>query len=92
MTQAQLGFHSMTPHITQERIDLQNQLQMHTTDLITKSLSNDAPVLFLDTKDLPTISSNDQMEHQPTSFKNKTPSSMIILLKLHHQRKRKTKL
>ena len=44
---------------------------MHTTDLITKPLSNDSPVLFLDTKDLPTISSNEQMEHQPISSKNK---------------------
>ena len=47
---------------------------MHTTDLITKPLSNDSPALFLDTKDLPTPSSNDQMEHQPISSKNKTPS------------------
>ena len=60
--------------MTQEQIDLQNQLEIHTTDLITKPLSNDSPVLFLDTKDLPTISSNDQMEHQPISSKNKTPS------------------
>ena len=73
MTQAQLDFHSLTPHITQEQIDLQNQLEMHTTDLITKPLSNDSPVLFLDTKDLPTIYSNDQMKHQPISSK-KTPS------------------
>ena len=70
MTQAQLDFHRMT----QEKIDLQNQLEMHTTDLITKPLLNDSPVLFLDTKDLPTISSYDQMEHQPISSKNKTPS------------------
>ena len=47
---------------------------MHTTDLITKPLSNDSPVLFLDTKDVPTISSNDQREHQLITSKNKTPS------------------
>ena len=71
MTQAQLDFQNLTPLIAQEQIDLQNQLEMHTTDLITKPFSNDSPVLFLDTKDLPTIPSNDQMEHQPISSKNK---------------------
>ena len=37
MTQAQLDFQNLTPLITQEQIDLQNQLEMHTTDLITKT-------------------------------------------------------
>ena len=74
MTQAQLVFHNLTPYITLEQIDLQNQLEMHTTDLITKPLSNDSPVLFLYTKDLCNISSHDQMEHQPIPSKNKTPS------------------
>ena len=91
MTQAQLDFHSLTPHITQEQIDLQNQLEMHTTDLITKPLSYDSPVLFLDTKNLPTISSNDQMEHQPLSSKNKTPSDHNNSPEFHHQRKRNMK-
>ena len=48
MTQAQLDFHNMTSQITQEQIDLQNQLAMHTADLATKPLLNDYPVLFLD--------------------------------------------
>ena len=52
MTQAQLDFQNLTPLITQEQIDLQHQLEMHTTGLITKPLSNDSPVLFLDTKDI----------------------------------------
>ena len=47
MTQAQLDFHSLTPYITQEHIDLQNQLKTHTTDPITKPLSNDSPVLLI---------------------------------------------
>ena len=73
MTQAQLDFHSMTSQVTQEQIDLQNQLEMHTADLITKPLSNDSPVLFLDTKqsDDPIP---DPMEHQNIPIKNKTPS------------------
>ena len=74
MTQTQLDFHNMTPHITQEQIDLQNQLEMRTTDLMTNPLSNDSPVLILDTKDLPNISAHDQMDHQPILSKNKTPS------------------
>ena len=73
MTQTQLDFHNMTPHITQEQIDLQNQLEMQTTDLMTNHLPNDSPVLILDTKDLPNISAHDQMDHQPILSK-KTPS------------------
>ena len=48
MTQAQLDFQNMTSQVTQEQIDLQNQLEMHTADFITKPLSNDFPVLSLD--------------------------------------------
>ena len=64
MTQAQLDFHNMTSQITQEEIDLQNQLEMHTADLITKALSNDSPVLFLDNKDTSEDPIPDPMEHQ----------------------------
>ena len=64
MTEAQLDFHNTTSTITQEQIDLQNQLEMHTTDLITKPLSKDSPVLFLDNKEPTDITSHDHMEHQ----------------------------
>ena len=74
MTQAQLDFHNMTSQVTQEQIDLQNQLEMHTADLITKPLSNDSPVLFLDTKETSDDPIPDQMEHQNIPSKNKTPS------------------
>ena len=74
MTQAQLDFLSMTSQVTQEQIDLQNQLDMHTADLITKPLSNDSPVLFLDNKETSEDPIPDQMEHQNISSKNKTPS------------------
>ena len=73
MTQAQLHFHNMTSQITQEQLDLQNPLEMHTADLITKPLSNDSLVLFLDAKES-TDTYHDQMEHQPIPSKNKTPS------------------
>ena len=74
MTQAQLDFQNMTSQVTQEQIDLQNQLEMHTADLITKTLSNDSPVLFLDTKETPDDPIPDRMEHQNIPSKNKTPS------------------
>ena len=64
MTQAHLDFHNMTSQITQDQIDLQNQLEMHTVDLVTKPLSNDSPVLFLDSKETSDNPLTDQMEHQ----------------------------
>ena len=89
MTQAPLDFHNMTSQITQEQIDLQNKLEMHTTDFITKPLSNDSAVLFLDHKEtpdnpltdqmehqnIPSKNKHDQMEHQNIPSKNKTPSN-----------------
>ena len=74
MTQAQLDFHNMTSQVTQEQIELQNQLEMHTADHITKPLLNDSPVLFLDTKETSDDPIPDQMEHQNIPPKNKTPS------------------
>ena len=74
MTQAQLEFHNMTSQVTQEQIELQNQLEVHTADLITKPLSNDSPVFFLDTKETSDDPNPDQMEHQNLPLKNKTPS------------------
>ena len=74
MTQAQLDFHNMTSLVTQEQIDLQNQLEMHTADLITRPLSNDSPVLFLDNKETSDDPIPDQMELQNIPSKNKTPS------------------
>ena len=73
MTQAQLDFHNITSQITQEQIDLQNQHEMHTADLVTKPLSNDSPVLFFDNKETPDTPLTDQMEHQNIPSKNKTP-------------------
>ena len=74
MPQAQLDFHNMTFQVTQEQIDLQNQLEMHTADLITKLFSYDSPVLFLDTNETSDDPIPDQMEHQNIPLKNKTPS------------------
>ena len=86
MTQAQLGFHNMTSHITQEQLDLQNQLEMHTADFITKPLSNDSPVLFLDNKETPDNPLTDQMEHQnvPSKINMIKWNIKIFLQKLKH--------
>ena len=74
MTQAQLDFHNMTSQVNQEQIDLQNQLETQTADLLTKPLSDDSPVFFLENKDS-NNSPNEQMEHQPLSTqKSQTPS------------------
>ena len=73
MTQAQLDFHTMTSQVTQDKIDLRNQLEMHAADLVTKRLSNDSPVLFLDSKRTSDNPLLEQMEHQNFPSKNKTP-------------------
>ena len=64
----------MTSQVTEEQIDLQNQLELRTADPITKPLSNDSPVLFLDTKETSHDPIPDRMEHQNIPSKNKTPS------------------
>ena len=55
MTQAQLEFHNMISHITQEQIDLQNQLEMYTKDLITKPILTILLFSFLIITKLPTF-------------------------------------
>ena len=68
MTQPQLDFHNKTSHITQEQIDLQNQLEMLTKDYKT-SLSNDFPVLFLDNNESTDVPSHSTVipSHDGTS-------------------------
>ena len=75
-TQAQLDIHNMTSQVTQEQIDLQTQLEIHTTNLLTNPLSNDSPVFFLGKKEPTSTSLNDPMEHQPI------PQKMYINLYL----------
>ena len=86
MTQAQLDFHNMTPQVTQEQIDLQNQLEIHTADLITKPLLNDSPILFLDN-----FLSNNKIYLQYLQ-KIKHLQTLINLLILLRQQKRNMKL
>ena len=74
MTQAPFDFHNITPHISQEQNDLQNQLELHTRDLITKPLFIDAPGLFLDNNEPTNVPSHDQTEHQHIPSKSQTSS------------------
>ena len=91
MTQAQLDFQNMTSQRTQEQIDLQNQLEMHTADLITKPLSNDSPVLFLDTKETTDDPIPDLRDIKIFLQKIKHLRIMINLLILLHLQKRNMK-
>ena len=57
--------------MTQAQIDLQTQLEQATsTDLITRPLSNDSPVLYIETSEqtLPTFL--EQMEHTKVEHEN----------------------
>ena len=48
--------------MTQAQIDLQNQLEQATADLTTRLLSNDSPVLYIDTSEPTPANSLEQME------------------------------
>ena len=49
--------------MTQALIDLQKQLEQATADLTTRPLSNDSPVLYIDTSEPTPSNSLEQMEH-----------------------------
>ena len=49
--------------MTQAQVDLQNQLEQVTSDLTTRPLLKDSPVLYIDTSELPT-NSLEQMEQE----------------------------
>ena len=54
--------------VTQAQVDLQNQLEQATSDLTTRPLLNDSPVLYIDTSEpIPTTSleqmEQDKLEH-----------------------------
>ena len=57
--------------MTQAQIDLQKQLEQATADLTTRPLSNDSPVLYIDTSEPTPSNSLEQMEH--TKIEHDTP-------------------
>ena len=74
--------------MTQAQIDLQTQLEQATpTYLITRPLSNDPPVLYIETSEQTPPSFLEQMEHTKVEHENSkpTPSKTILIIhKQHH--------
>ena len=69
MTQAQLDLQK------QAQIDLQTQLEQATpTDLITRPLSNDSPVLYIETSEQTPPTFLEQMEHTKVEHENSKPT------------------
>ena len=50
--------------MTQAQVDLQNQLEQATSDLTTRPLLNDSPVLYIDTSEPIPTTSLEQMEQE----------------------------
>ena len=61
--------------MTQAQIDLQTQLEQATpTDLITRPLSNDSPVLYIDTSEKTPPTFLEPMEHTKVENENPKPT------------------
>ena len=61
--------------MTQAQIDLQTQLEQATpTDLITRPLSNDSPVLYIDTSEKTPPTFLEPMEHAKVETENPKPT------------------
>ena len=61
--------------MTQAQIDLQTQLEQATpTDLITRPLSNDSPVLYIETSEQTPPIFLEQMEHTKVEHENSKPA------------------
>ena len=61
--------------MTQAQIDLQTQLEQATpTDLITRPLSNDSPVLYIETSEQTPPIFLEQMEHTKVEHENSKPT------------------
>ena len=56
------AFSLITKKMTQAQIDLRNQLKQATTDLTTRPLLNDSPVLYFDTSEPTPTNSLEQIE------------------------------
>ena len=61
--------------MTQAQIDLQTQLEQATpTDLITRPLSNDSPVLYIETSEQTPPTFLEQIEHTKVEHENSKPT------------------
>ena len=71
MTQAQLDLQK------QAQIDLQKQLEQATpTDLLTRPLLNDSPVLYIETSEQTPPTSLEQIEHTKLEHENPKPTTL----------------
>ena len=73
--------------MTQAQIDLQTQLEQATpTDLITRPLSNDSPVLYIDTSEKTPPTFLEPMEHTKIEMKiqNLLLHKMILIIHNRH--------
>ena len=74
--------------MTQAQIDLQTQLEQATpTDLITRPLSNDSPVLYIDTseKTPPTFLNQWNTQKLKMKIQNLLLHKMILIIHNRHQ-------
>ena len=72
--------------MTQAQIDLQTQLEQATpTDLITRPLSNDSPVLYIETSEQTPPTFLEPMEH--TKVENENPNLLLhkMILIIHNR-------
>ena len=78
--------------MTQAQLDLPNQLEQTTTDLITQTLFNNSPVPFFEAlaQDHPNAIS-EQFEHNNVSPKAPTPPEILfVYLEKHHSRRNRS--
>ena len=79
--------------ITQAQVDLQNQLEHATSDLATRPLLNDSPVLYIDTSEPIPTTSLEQMEQEKIEHDTSKVfqlHSMILIIHTEHHPLRKT--
>ena len=63
--------------MTQAQIEIQTQLEQATpTDLITRPLSNDSPVLYIETSEQTPPTFLEQMEHTKVEHENSKPTPL----------------
>ena len=70
--------------MTQAQVDLQNQLEQATSDLTTRPLLNDSPVLYIDTSEPKPTTSLEQMEQE--KIERDTPKVSTPLNDIDHTR------
>ena len=71
--------------MTQAQVDLQNQLEQAASDLITRPLLNDSPVLYIDTSERIPTTSLEQMEQEKLNMIHRKFQFYLMILIIHTQ-------